>query len=66
MKKYEYNHVRMSYTFLSFLSKTAFDRQLSELLDRMGNEGWQLRSSICEGLLPTHIHFVFGREKETS
>ncbi|NLF08453.1 MAG: hypothetical protein GX594_10810 [Pirellulaceae bacterium] len=64
MKKYEYNHIRMSYTFLSFFSKAAFDRQLCELHKRMGDEGWELKSSICEGFLPSHIHFVFGREEE--
>ena len=64
MKEYEYNHIRMSYTFLSFFSKAAFDRQLCELLQRMGTEGWELKSSICEGFLPSHIHFVFGREME--
>jgi len=62
MKKYEYNHVRMSYDLRSLFSSAAFDRQLSELLERMGNEGWELKSSFCEGLLPGHIHFVFGRE----
>jgi len=64
MKKYEYRHVRMSYTFLSFFSKSAFHRQLSKLLERMGDEGWELKSSICEGFLPSHIHLVFGRERE--
>jgi hypothetical protein len=32
MKMQEYNHIRMSYTFLSFFSKVAFDKQLCELL----------------------------------
>lgn len=66
MKKYEYNHIRMSYTLSSFFSKTAFDRQLCELLERMASEGWELKSSISEGFLPSHIHFVFGREKGPS
>ena len=62
MKQYEYRHVRMAYSFLSFFSKVAFDRQLCEVLQRMGKDGWELKSSICEGCLPSHIHFVFGRE----
>jgi hypothetical protein len=49
MKKYEYRHIRMSYTVLSFFSKTAFDKQLCELFQRMGNEGWEMKSSVCEG-----------------
>lgn len=66
MKQYEYRHVRMAYSFLSFFSKGAFDRQLCELLQRVGSEGWELKSSICEGFLPSHIHFVFAREIASS
>ena len=64
MRTYEYKHIRMSYTLLSRFSKAAFDRQVGEVLRRMGTEGWELKSSICEGVLPSHIHFVFGREVE--
>ncbi len=66
MKLYEYSHIRMAYTFRSFFSKGAFNKQLCELLKRMGSEGWGLKSSISEGFLPSHIHFVFGREREPS
>ncbi len=64
MKQYEYRHIRMAYTLLSFFSKAAFDGQLCELLRKMGKDGWELKSSVCEGFLPSHIHFVFGREME--
>ena len=62
MTRYEYRHVRMSYRFTSCFSKAAFDRQLCEILEQMGNEGWELRSSIHEGFLSTHVHLIFGRE----
>ena len=64
MKKYEYSHIRMCYTLLSFFSKTAFNRELCELLERMGNEGWELKAAVSEGFLPSHVHIEIGREME--
>lgn len=61
MPRYEYRHVRMAYRFASWFSKAAFDRQLSEVLERMGHEGWELKSSIHEGFLQTHVHLIFAR-----
>jgi hypothetical protein len=62
MKKYEHRHVRMAYGFASVFSKVAFDRQLSDVLREMEVEGWELKSSIHEGFLNTHVHLIFGRE----
>jgi hypothetical protein len=62
MKKYEYRHVRMAYRLASWFSKAAFDRQLSEVLARMGDEGWDLKSSFHEGLGMPHVHLIFGRD----
>ena len=64
MIRYEYRHVRMAYGFASTFSKAAFDRQLCETLEQMGREGWELKSSIHEGFLQTHVHLIFGREAE--
>jgi len=64
MTRYEYKHVRMVYRLASVFSKAAFDRQLCETLEPMGREGWELKSSIHEGLLQTHVHLIFGREAE--
>ena len=64
MPRYEYRHVRMAYRFASWFSKAAFDRQLSEILKRMGDEGWELKSSIHEGLGELHVHLIFGRVAE--
>jgi len=62
---YEYKHIRMSYTFLSAFSKDAFDRQLCSLLEQMGNEGWELKSTIHEGFLQFHVHLIFGKQHES-
>lgn len=64
MKRYEYRHVRMAYSFLSCFSKEAFHRQLTEHLQRMGDEGWELKSAIHEGFGQMHVHLLFGREIE--
>lgn len=61
--KIEYKHVRMAYGFRSVFSKTAFDEQLSGVLEEMGNEGWDLKSTIHEGFGQCHVHLIFGREK---
>ena len=66
MTKYEYKHVRMNYTLLSSFSKSAFDRQLCDLLEQLGNESWELKSTIHEGFLQFHVHLIFGRQKEES
>lgn len=63
MPKYEYKHVRMSYGFFSAFSKTAYDKQLCGVLGEMGNEGWDLKSTIHEGFGQFHVHLIFGREK---
>jgi len=64
MRKYEYKHVRMAYRLPSLFSKSAFDRQITEILRQMGQEGWDLKSSIHEGFLQFHVHLIFGREVE--
>ncbi len=63
MTKHEYKHVRMSYTLRSWFSKGAFDRQLCDLLEQLGNDGWELKSTIHHG---SHVHLIFGRPKEES
>ena len=64
MTRYEYRHVRMAYRLASVFSKAAFDRQLSAIVEEMGKEGWELKSSIHEGLFAAHIHLIFGRQAE--
>jgi hypothetical protein len=61
---YEYKHTRMFYKRSS--SQDEFDRQIMHLLDDMGKEGWELKSTfheglLQEGLLESHIHLVFSR-----
>lgn len=65
MNRYEYKHSRMFYK--RSCSQDDFDQQIMRLLDDMGKEGWELKSSfheglLQEGLLESHIHLVFGRE----
>jgi len=65
MNTYEYKHTRMFYKRAS--SQDDFDQQIMRLLDDMGKEGWELKSTfheglLQEGLLESHIHLVFGRE----
>jgi len=65
MGTYEYRHRRMHYK--RSCSKDEFDQQITRLLDDMGNEGWELRSTfheglLQEGLLDSHIHLLFCRE----
>jgi len=65
MNKYEYKHARMIYR--RTCSTDDFDRQIIRMLDDMGKEGWELRSTfheglLQEGLLDSHIHLVFCRE----
>ena len=63
MKKYEYKHIRLAYGFKSMFSKSAFNNQLMPVLEKMGNDGWELKSSFHEGM-EAHVHLIFGREKE--
>jgi hypothetical protein len=59
MKKYEYNHVRMTYSF--FIRKKTYNELLTSLLRKMGNEGWDLKGCIQESFT-AHTHLIFGRE----
>jgi len=65
MKKYEYKHMRMFYS--RFVSQESFDKQLMEMLDEMGKDGWELKGTFHEGFFhegisKAHVHLVFGRE----
>ncbi len=64
MMRYEYRHVRMAYRVASFFSKGAFDRQLSGVLQELGNAGWELKAAIHEGLFAAHVHLIFSRQAE--
>ena len=54
----------MAYRLASIFSGTAFDRQLSTILEELGRDGWDLKSSVHEGIGVLHIHLILGREAE--
>ena len=61
MPRYEYKHVRMTYGW-GFFSKDKFEEKLMGVLEPLGEEGWELKSMMHEGM-EQHCHLVFGRVK---
>ena len=66
MKALEYKHVRMKYGFRSCFSQGAFDEQLSGLLRQMGDEGWELKACLHEGVGCLHVHLIFARQRDAA
>ena len=64
MKRYEYDHVRFAPGLWNWISKKRFNEQLTSLLNQLGSDGWELKSSFHEAL-EMHLHLVFAREKES-
>ena len=64
MKKYEYKHVRYAPGFWIWISTKRFDEDYTALLNKYGNEGWELKSSFHEGF-SSHLHLAFAKEQET-
>ncbi|MHC4536709.1 MAG: hypothetical protein ACYS6K_22400 [Planctomycetota bacterium] len=62
MKKYEFKHVRMNHGLLGQLSKVHWEGKLESILAKVGDRGWDLKSSYTE-TFTMHTHLIFGREK---
>jgi hypothetical protein len=60
MTKYEYKHVRVAWGLKAATSATAYDRKLMMMLQKHGEEGWDLKGVIQESPA-LHTHFIFGR-----
>jgi hypothetical protein len=62
MKKYEFKHVRMIHGFKAQTFKKHWEQKLNRILEEMGNNGWDLKSTHCEAFA-MHTHLIFSREK---
>ena len=60
MKKYEFDHIRMTHGVEGELSKNLWEEKIENILADMGEKGWDLKAFHIHAL---HTHLIFGREK---
>ena len=60
MKKYEFEHVRMTHGVEGELSKNFWEEKIENILADMGEKGWDLKAFHIHAL---HTHLIFGRER---
>ena len=60
MKKYEFEHVRMTHGVEGELSKNFWEEKIENILADMGEKGWDLKAFHTHAL---HTHLIFGRER---
>lgn len=68
MKKFEYKTITLSRTSNFWTGADLDITQLEELLNQMGNDGWELVTSIEKSLIETNDYFclIFKRELQIS